>query len=51
MSKIKDIIKNKNKELTPGENVISRKLASFWKEQINTVDGEKVYKNWQTGRQ
>lgn len=36
--KIKDIIKRKStKELKPGKNTISRKLAAFWKEQINAV--------------
>src|SRR5258708_1661095 len=29
---------SKIKEIKPGPNSISRKLASFWKEQINAVD-------------
>lgn len=37
-SRIREMTKNKNKEIKPGANNISRKLASFWKEQINAVD-------------
>jgi len=43
-TKIKQIIKDKTKELQPGENVISRKLAAFWKEQIEDVDTRDA--NW-----
>ena len=42
--KIKDITKNKQKTVKPGDNVISRKLASFWKEQVNSFD--EANSNW-----
>lgn len=35
---IKKLTKSKLSKLEPGENVISRKLAAFWKEQIEQVD-------------
>lgn len=50
MSKIKEIIKRKSKDIKPGPNTISRKLASFWKEQVNAVD-EAQFKYIKRGNQ
>lgn len=41
---IKKLTKSKISKIEPGENVLSRKLASFWKEQIESVDS--ANKNW-----
>lgn len=38
--------KKKLDNIKPGENVLSRKLASFWKEQVNQVDQSKINQRW-----